>query len=197
MTGLNDAGYAIPVTGIVAIAPAGTTLPLYTAIAPLAATWPAAPAGFSILGHIGVEDNTGAPEFSFDGGDTTVKGSWSKKSIRTIKAPVTDSVKFSITQIDRTALGLFYGGTGGSTAGQFDTTTSDTATETKLALLTLFNDNGSIFGWGWNNTSISRADSIALTDPEQPVSLPVGATILDPSSGTVRQRVYGPTIGVS
>lgn len=197
MTGLNDAGYAIPTTGIVAVATVGTALPAYSVVAALSATWPAAPVGWGILGHVGTEDNTGAPEFSFDGGETTVKGSWSKKSIRTTKSPVTETATFSLSQIDRTTLGYYYGGTGGSTAGQFDTNTTDTATDTRTAMLVLFNDNGNIFGWGWSQVSVSRADTIALSDAENPVLIPVGATILDPSSGTLKQRVYGGTIGTS
>lgn len=197
MSGLNDAGYTIPTTGIVCVAPVGTALPAYSAVAALAATWPAAPASFAILGHVGTEDNTGAPEFSFDGGETTVKGSWSKKSIRTTKSPVTDNITYSLSQIDRTTIGYYYGGTGGSTAGQFDISTTDTATTTETATLVLFNDNGAIFGWGWSRTSTSRADTISLTDAENPVLLPVSATILDPLSGTLKQRVYGGTIGTS
>ena len=197
MAGLNDAGYAIPTTGIVCIAPAGTTLPLNSAIQALAATWPAAPASFSILGHVGTEDNTGAPEFTYEGGEKTVKGSWSKKSIRTTLSPVVDTVNFSLSQIDRVCVGMYYGGSGGATAGQFDTNTTDTATDTRTAMLVLFNDNGLIFGWGWPHVSVSRADTISLTDAENPVLLPVGATVLDPTSGTLKQRVYAPTIGVS
>lgn len=195
--GLNDAGYAIPTTGIVCVAPVGTALPANTAIQALAATWPAAPAGFSILGHVGTEDNTGAPEFTYEGGEKTVKGSWSKKAIRTAVSPVVDTVNFSLSQIDRSTVGMYYGGTGGSTAGQFDTNTTDTATDTKTAMLVLFNDQGLIFGWGWSQVSVSRADTISLADAENPVMLPVGATVLDPASGTLKQRVYAPTIGIS
>lgn len=182
----NDAAYTIPAIGRVYRAPAGTP-------APTSATLNAPPDPWVEVGHVGTEDNTGAPQVQFDGGDKTVKGSWAKKAIRTITAAITDYVTMSLSQIDRDSLGWYFGGTGGTTAGEFAVNTTD-PNSTESALLIVWQDGTEYFGIWYSRTEIGRDDSIDLTDAENPVMLPIRATILDPTTGTLKFKFVAATI---
>ena len=183
----NDSAYTIPSSGKVYLAPSGTPSP---AVADLDA--PTSP--WSELGHVGTEDNTGAPNIQYDGGDKTTKGSWAKKSIRTITAAITDYITMSLSQIDRTTLGLYFGGTGGTTANEFAGNTTDPNT-TETALLIVWQDGTEYFGVWYSRTEVGRDDSIDLTDNENPAMLPVRFTVLDPPTGTLKFKFISSIIG--
>lgn len=184
---LNDAGYTIPTSGRVYLAPPGTADPGVNALQSPPAPW-------AELGHVGTEENDGAPEIQYDGGDKTTKGSWAKKNVRTITAAITDFITMSLSQIDRTTLGLYFGGSGGNTPGEFAGNTTD-PTSTRVALLIVWQDGDAYFGAWWANTEAGREDSIELTDNENPAMLPVRFTVLDPVAGTLKFKFLSSTIG--
>lgn len=182
---LNDDAYTIPASGHVYTAPRGTAIPADLRT----------PGGaWEEPGHVGTEENDGVPEFPFDGGDVTTKGSWAKKAIRTIVAPETESINWSLSQIDRTTLGLYFGGTGGSTAGRFERHTTDANTK-EHALLIVWEDGDEAFGVWYDSVSTKKADAISLADNENPVMLPVTSTVMDPLTGTLKSAWVSSTIG--
>lgn len=181
-----DAAYTIPSVGRVYLAPSGT-------VAPTGAGLAAPPDPWVEVGHVGTEDNTGAPQIQYDGGDKTVKGSWAKKAIRTITAAITDYVTMSLSQFDRTTLGIYFGGTGGTVAGEFDINTTDSNT-TETALLIVWQDGSAYFGVWYSRSEAGRDDAIDLTDAENPAMLPVRFTILDPTAGTLKAKFLAATI---
>lgn len=186
---LNDNAYTIPSSGYVGWAPPGTPPPADADLHPddWAAPW-------SVVGHVGTEENDGAPEISYDGGDLTAKGSWSKRRIRTVKAAETEAIAWSLSQIDKVALGLYFGGTGGATAGRFQRRTTDADT-TEHAMLIVWLDGDEVFGVWYDNVSTKKGDSLDFTDNENPVMLPLSSTVLDPVTGTLISEWISTVIG--
>lgn len=178
---LNDEAYLIPGNAFVYTAAAGTA-------APLAADLDAPLAAWTLVGHLGLDDGTGMPSFEFEGGETTVKGSMSKKNIRSSVSKITRSVAFSLSQFDRTGLGLYYGGTGGATTDLFGVKAASDGVPTNHALLFTFRDGDVWVGFWAGVVDTLGADSLATEDVENAVLLPLRSTILDPADPVTTDR---------
>jgi len=171
---LVDAGYTIPGTAFCYTATQDTAAPANTNVAL------AAPAvAWSLVGHLGLDDGTGMPNFEFDGGEVTVKGSMSKKAIRTSVSKIGRTIPFALSQFTRECLSLYYGGTGGTTTGAFEVLASSDGVPTRKALLFTFNDGGNWVGFYAPRVDIIGADAISTEDVENAILLPLRATILD------------------
>lgn len=131
--------------------------------------------GYKNLGHTSRDD---MPEFGFDGGDTTVKGSWQKKRLREIATgdPLADHVVLTLEQWDRDSLELYYGTDAASTPGVFGVNGSFNPIEASLLLVIV--DGSAHVGFHAPKASIKRDDSINLPVDDF-ASLPVKATFLD------------------
>lgn len=169
---LVDAGYFIPGNAFVYTAAAGTAAPVSTALN-------APPIAWTLVGHLGLDDGTGMPEFAYDGGEVTVKGSMSKKAIRTSVSKVVRSVNWSVSQFTRNVLGLYFGGTGGAVTDYFDVFAATDAVPTKTALLFTFNDGGNWIGWWAGQCATSSGDNLSTGDVENALLLPLTSTVLD------------------
>lgn len=171
---LVDAGYTIPGTAFFYTAAADVVPPAFTNAA-LAAP----PVAWTLEGHLGLDDGTGMPNFEFDGGEVTVKGSMSKKAIRTSVSKIGRTVPFSLSQFTRNCLALYYGGTGGAVDGSFSVLSADDGVPTRRAILFTFNDGGTWVGFYAPRADIIGADAISTEDVENALLLPLRATILD------------------
>lgn len=178
---LVDAGFLIPGNAFVYEAPAGTVKPAATNVA-----LSAPPAPWTLLGHLGLDDGTGMPAFPFEGGESTVKGSMSKKAIRTATTRTTRYVDFGMSQFTRRVLALTFGGDGGAVTGYFDVDVDDDGVPTETALLFTFRDGSNWVGWHAQKTSISAQEGLNLDDVENAVLLPLRATLLDPVTGSTK-----------
>jgi|SRR6187551_168568 len=171
---LVDAGYTIPGTAFFYTAAQDTVAPAATntALAAPAVAW-------TLEGHLGLDDGTGMPNFEFEGGEVTVKGSMSKKAIRTSVSKVGRTIPFSLSQFTRNCLALYYGGTGGVADGVFDVMAADDGVPTRRAILFTFNDGGNWVGFYAPRADIIGADALSTEDVENALLLPLRATILD------------------
>jgi len=171
---LVDAGYTIPGTAFFYTAAQDVVPPAYTnaALASPAVAW-------TLEGHLGLDDGTGMPNFEFEGGEVTVKGSMSKKAIRTTTAGLTRTIPFSLSQFTRNCLGLYYGGTGGVTTGAFQVLAANDGVPTRRAILFTFNDGGTWVGFYAPRADIIGTDAISTEDVENALLLPMRATLLD------------------
>lgn len=129
------------------------------------------------IGHTSLED---MPSFSFDGGDSEIKGTWQKKSLRNIQteAPV-EYVTFVAHQFDKLALSLYYGTDGGAVDGRFGV---EAAGQKPGALLIVMTDGTHSVGFTASKGTYGREDNIEL-DSEEFNGLPIRFTILSPASG--------------
>jgi hypothetical protein len=169
---LVDAGYLIPGTAFIYTAAEGTVAPAVSALA-------APPVAWTLAGHLGRDDGTGMPNFERDGGDVTVKGSMSKKAIRSQTSKITRSITYSLSQFTREALGLYYGGNGAAVTGYFDVLASNDGVPTRKAVLFTFLDGTTWVGFWAGVTDTIGADALATEDVENAVLLPLRTTILD------------------
>lgn len=163
----TDGAVVFPGTGKIYFAPVGSTLADVTAPG----------VAFVEIGHTSLDD---MPAFSYDGGDSEVKGSWQKKSLRNIQteAPV-EFVTFTAHQFDRLALSLYYGTDGGAVDGRFGVVT---AGQKEGALLITMTDGTHTVGFFASKGTYGREDNIEL-DSEEFNGLPIRFTILSPASG--------------
>lgn len=175
---VNNDAYIVPTRGYVYLAPVDTPTP---ALADLAA--PASP--FEILGHVGTADGDGLPAFPSDGGDVTTLGSWNQSAVRTTSEPLTETVEFSISQLDEQSLRLYTGADGGAALNRFDVFGHEVGTGTETALLIVIRDGSTYVGWYAPKVEVRRGDDIEL-DPEGPLLLPVSCTLLDVDEATPR-----------
>lgn len=171
---LVDDGYLIPGTAFVYTAAAGTAKPLANDLD--------SPTGYTLLGHLGLDDGTGMPSFTYDGGEVTAKGSMSKKTIRTTVSKIVRGAEFSLSQFTRECLRYYYGGTGGAVDGYFDVLAADDGVPVRSALLFTFLDGDEWIGFWAGQCDTIGADALDLSDVENAVLLPLKATILDSST---------------
>jgi hypothetical protein len=141
----------------------------------LAYTTVTAPNGWIQVGHTSREK---MPEFGFDGGKQTLKGTWQKKSLREVQTgdPVADSVKLTLEQFDRTSLELYYGADAAGTPGVFGVDGNFTPVE--KSFLTVLVDGDDAIGFYAAKASIQRDAAIALPIDDF-AGFPIIATFLD------------------
>lgn len=185
---VNDEYFYIPQLGHVFLAPVGTGIPT-------SLTAPEAP--WQEIGHIGGGDKgkpDGLPAFKADGGDQTPLGSWAKATVRSITEALTETVEFSISELNNTALQLYTNNDGGSTAGQFDVMGVKVGQGTEKALLIVFRDGDAAVGFHAQKTSITRSDDIEY-GAQDPLLIPVVATLFDVDDTTPRYSWIAPNLG--
>lgn len=175
---VNDDGYIVPTRGFIYLAPVDTPVPDLTDLS-------APPEPFEILGHVGTADGDGLPTFPSDGGDVTTLGSWNRSAVRTTSEPLTETLEFSISQIDSESLRLYTGADGGTAANRFDVFGHEVGSGTETAILVVIRDGSTYVGWYAPKVEVRRGDDIEF-DPEGPIMLPVSCTLLDVDEDTPR-----------
>lgn len=194
LPGLIDAGYFIPSRTVCYTSAVDTAAPASTAAALDAAT------GWVILGHIGDETASGNAAFTRDGGDSTTKGSITKKAIRTLVDPVNSGIDIDITQWTRSALALYHGGTGGTTPGTFSVEGATDGTATSTALLIVWEDGLNRVALYAPNVSWTGRDNISTDSIADAVVIPLHAGFLDsatltgPNSKPLRYSWLSPSL---
>lgn len=131
--------------------------------------------GWKTIGHTSRND---MPEFGFDGGDTTVKGTWQKKRLREVASgdPVADSVTVKLQQWDAGSLELYFGENASVVSGEF--AVSGDFVPVEYAFLVIVVDGTAHLGFYSPKASIKRDDSLDLPVDEFS-SLPIKATFLN------------------
>ena len=127
------------------------------------------------MGHTSRDD---MPEFGFDGGDTTVKGTWQKKRLREVATgdPLADHLSVHLEQWDRNSLELYYGEDAANTDGIFGV--SGDFNPIECAFLVIIVDGDARIAFYAPKASVKRDDSINIPVDEFS-TLPVKATFLD------------------
>jgi len=195
LPGLVDSGYFITSRTVAYTAPVDTAAPAAT-LAGL--DTPGSP--WLILGHIGDETASGNATFTRDGGDSTTKGSITKKAIRTLVDPVNSGIDIDISQWTRSALGLYHGGAGGTTPGTFSVEGATDGTATSTALLIVWEDGLNRVALYAPNVSWTGRDNISTDSIADAVLIPLHAGFLDsntltgPSSKPLRYSWLSPTL---
>lgn len=153
----------VAATGSYYLAPTGTARPTNTTT----------PGGLWVsVGDTALDSPFG---FSFDGGDTTVLGTWQNPSKRVTHAALTISVTFTLLNWTLQSLALYWGGNGATVSGRFRVPVAPT--ETTMALFCVVKDGLEEVGFYFPSVSIYRADDIT-GDATSFAGLPVRATVL-------------------
>jgi hypothetical protein len=164
--------------GYIFVAPPGTASPTP---AEVAAFDPAT--GFTTWGSVGHTSADTLPEFGFDGGDTSVLGTWQNPSLRqVVTSAITDTLTFQVLEFNDTSLGLYYAqaASGSATKGVYAVTDSP-ANPVEKAILVVIVDGDAAVGFHGPKASITRSDSIALAT-DAFAAFPLQATFLKDSS---------------
>lgn len=170
---LNNAAVVTAARGYIFTAPEGTPAPTPAQIDAFNPT-----AGFSGWDNVGHTSADDLPEFGFDGGDTSTKGTWQNASLRTIVTdPPVDSVKFTLMQFDENALSLYYGQANSSGVPDIFRVSGPSSTPTRKALLIVIVDGGTQIAFWAPSADVVRSDSISLATDDFG-GLPVQATLL-------------------
>ena len=175
---VNSDAYVVPTIGRVYLAPVGTPAPDVSELGSPASPW-------EIVGHVGTADGDGLPTFVADGGDVTSLGSWNQRVVRSVAEPLTETVEFSMSQVDETSLSLYTSAEGGSTTNRFDVMGSEIGQGRDYALLIVIQDRDLYLGWHASKVTVRRGDDIEF-DPEGPILLPLSCTLLDLDDETPR-----------
>lgn len=171
---LNDTGYFLVSRTIIYKAPTDTAAPPNTLVG---LDTPGDP--WEIIGHIGDETASGNASLTRDGGDVTTKGSITKRAIRQVVEPVTTGIDVDITQWTRGVLALYHGGDGGSTAGEFEVTSTTDGTTTETALLIVWEDGQTRVALYAPRVSWTGRDALNTDSIEDAVAIPLHAGFLD------------------
>lgn len=157
-------------TGYIYTAAVGTEVPDLTNFDP--ETFEAQNTDWETVGYTSEEE---LPEFGYEGGESTPKGSWQRKNMRqiTTETPV-DYVTFKLHQWTKESLEMYYGPNASVKPGRFGI---DRAGETvQKALLIVLVDGTAVVGFTSAKNSIGRDESIGLATDDF-ATLPVRATM--------------------
>lgn len=130
--------------------------------------------GWVPSGHTAKEE---LPEFGYEGGEETVKGSWQKKNLRSITedSPV-DYMTLKLQQWDEDNLELYYGKNASREDGVFGVAEAG-GSKVDKAILIVIQDGDFRIGFTAPKASIHRDESISLPTDDF-ATLPVRATFL-------------------
>lgn len=193
MPGLIDAGYFI--VGKTTIYKAATDT-----VAPDASLLDNPPVAWTAVGHIGDESASGNASFTRDGGDTTTKGSITKKSIRTLVDPVFSGIDVDLSQWTRDVLALFIGTTGGTNPTALQVEGEKDGGVTSAAMLIVWADGNNRVGLYAPNGSWTGRDNISTDSVADAVLIPLHIGFLDsstlngPNSKPLRYTWISPTL---
>lgn len=172
---LNDNATLVIGAGNFFVADAGTALPadLLDPTAGGTVMW-------ENVGHTSLEDIFGIES---DGGDASDIGTLQNKTLRTVYAKRTETMKFTLQQFDSASLKLYFGSNMVSNAdGSLGVPADPTAT-TK-AFLAIFTDGAKTFAFYAPKAELFRADDMSLSDTESLAGLPIGVKPLQYNSNT-------------
>lgn len=175
---VNSTAYVVPTIGRIYRAPVGTPAPAVGDLASPESPW-------EIVGHVGTADGDGLPAFVADGGDVTPLGSWNQRVVRSVAEPLTETVEFSMSQLDETSLQFYTGADGGAAAGSFEVFGAEIGSGVDTALLIVIQDGTTYVGWYAAKATVRRGDDIEF-DPEGPILIPLSCTLLDVDDETPR-----------
>lgn len=170
-----DSAVITPGTGFIFVAAPGTARPsdaLITSYTPMDdAHFP----GWTSIGHTSRDD---LPQFGFDGGDSSVLGTWSNASFReVVTAAPSDFVTFNALQFDEQVLSYYYGVTDAAAGdGVIEVTDAPTTTINK-ALLVIIVDGPRRVAFHASSVSLRREDAIQLAT-DAFAAFPLRATFL-------------------
>lgn len=170
-----DEAVITPGTGFIFTAAPGTARPSAALVASYTPMDDTHFPGYTSMGHTSRDD---LPVFGFDGGDTSVQGTWSNASLREVvtEAPA-DFVTFNALQFDEQILAFYYGVTDAiADDGVIDVTDSPTTTINR-ALLVIIVDGPRRVAFHASSTSIRREDSIQMST-DAFAAFPLRATFL-------------------
>lgn len=193
MPGLNDAGYFIVSQTTIYKAAVDTA-------APDSSLLDNPPVAWVKVGHIGDETASGNATFTRDGGDTTTKGSITKKSIRTLVDPVFSGIDVDISQWTRDVLALYIGTTGGTNPTTLQVEGEKDGSVTQGAMLIVWSDGISRVGLYAPNGSWTGRDNISTDSVSDAVTIPLhigfldSATLTGPNSKPLRYTWISPTL---
>lgn len=149
--GFNPNATTIPGRGTVLVAPPDTAAPDYETVDPTGVL----SGGWEALGHTSRDNNV---SLSKGGGDAQQRGSWWDDALRATYDPITWSVNVNSIQIDKTTLGLaFGGGTHDGAAGSY--AVGGSITPQKKALFILIEDGVTRMGIYIPNTTVTIGDA--------------------------------------
>lgn len=93
------------------------------------------PSGYTNFGHTSL-DNDFSP--TYDGGDTTTRGSRQNSLLRQTVATITEGLQVNAIQIDKDQLAYYYGTSTGTTEGKFEA--PDTRSPLEKAVIIIYVD---------------------------------------------------------
>lgn len=158
---LNDNATLVIGSGNYLIAPTGTPKP-EDLLNP--------PPPWESVGHTSLENIL---SFSSEGGEARIIATLQNKNLRTKYSTRTDTLNFTIQQLDSDALKLYYG----SNAPELPDGTIGNPVDpipTICAFLVVFVDGENHFAFYAPKAEIYRADNIEISDTESLVGLPIG-----------------------
>lgn len=155
--GFNKGATTIPGKGTVLVADPDTAPPTdYLTLDPTKpADMLAKAPDWEAMGHTSRDNNV---QLSKDGGDVASVGSWWEEVLRSNRSPINWTVTVNSIQIDRTTLGLaFGGGTLDTTEGFYDV--GDIIPQDKALFILVVDNGGNRLGLYIPNTSVSIGDA--------------------------------------
>lgn len=175
---LDDSAVMRPGTGHFLLRSPNTTSPSFADLEAFVADTTDLPTGTTDLGHTSLNDIL---SFEQDGGDSTVIGSWQKKSLKEIvTAEAVDYFTTTALQIDNETLALYYGAGDATVANEWSAPESAGTTE-KGVTIVMF-DGSDWAAIDCAKVSIRREAGLA-PDPEYFLGFPLRFTVLSPSAG--------------
>ena len=177
---VNNAAVIVPAEGRFYIADTSATKPT-------ALTEPSAP--WVEVGHTTFEDPLVVER---DGGDTTVLRSWQASALRTATEAITYKLTFGLLEHDDLALNLYYGGGAvNATTDEFEVPKAP-APQPKSLFIRLI-DGSAVWARYFPTVEIIGSDDEEF-DPEELLSLPVTATVLDDADVSYLFTIAGSTL---
>lgn len=175
---LDDSAVMRPGTGHFLLRSPNTASPSFADLEAFVADTTDLPTGTTDLGHTSLNDIL---SFEQDGGDSTVIGSWQKKSLKEIvTAEAVDYFTTTALQIDNETLALYYGAGDATVANEWSAPASAGTTE-KGVTIVMF-DGSDWAAIDCAKVSIRREAGLA-PDPEYFLGFPLRFTVLSPSAG--------------
>lgn len=190
---LNDNGYFLVNRTVLYTATVDTAAPAPGSLDSPGVAW-------EIRGHIGDETAQGNVAFTRDGGDTTTKGSITKRAIRQVVEPVETGFDVDLSQFTRETIALYVGTDGGSTDGVFHVEGAEDGGTTETAALVVWEDGTKRVALYAPRVSWTGRDNITTDSIEDAIVLPLHAafldsdTVLGPNGKPLRYDWISPTL---
>lgn len=179
----TSAAVITPGTGFVFVATSGTVIPTPAEVAAYVPGGEITTVGgtWKSVGHTSRDD---LPQFGYDGGDTSVQGTWQNASFREVvtEAPA-DFLTFNALQVDSQVLSMYYGQALTATSGVVNVPNSPTGT-LEQALLVIIVDGPRRVYFHASGVSIRREGAIEPS-VDSFMQFPIRATFLKISTNPI------------